>query len=46
MYLTRLRRQRLALLDEISVIIERAEQKFAPVTTREAPQDRMVSVPV
>lgn len=38
MYLTRLRRQRLALLDEIAVMIETAEAKLAtPVSARPVP---------
>jgi len=38
MYLTRLRRQRLALLDEIAVMIENAEAKLAaPLNARPVP---------
>ncbi|MEO0871362.1 MAG: DUF465 domain-containing protein [Pseudomonadota bacterium] len=38
MYLTRLRRQRLALLDEIAVMIETAEAKLAaPLNARPVP---------
>jgi uncharacterized protein YdcH (DUF465 family) len=36
-YLTRLRRQRLALLDEIAEIIETAEADFAPVRADASP---------
>ncbi len=37
MYLARLRRQRLALLDEISVIIEVAEERFDQETANPTP---------